>query len=475
MHRTSDPAKDSPQTPPTGSPLSVLPVDQLPIYLVGNAVDRDALYEQLFAHCRRITLRYEDARGDPEFVELPLSGLRQIGFEENDDLFPNDERSFRGFDMLRDFFVFPNKYAGFRLHGLRGLLARMSSHSVDILFEFDTTIPRLASVVTRSQFALFAVPAVNLFEMQCSRIPIRRNESEHQIVPDRSRWLDFEVHRIVDVFAHYPGLREKEPVFPLYNLPATTRHADELLFYTARRLPRQRTEHERRFGTQTRYAGSETFLSLFEPRGLDDEVRVKELSVRALVSNRHLPEQLPVGDTGADFRLADDMSVGFRCIFGPTAPRESLINLERTQRESTRPGPMLWRLINFLSLSHLGLMDPGEKGRPTALRELLAMFADLSDNFSERQLNGIVGVASRPIVRRLRQETGFNAARGIEVSITFDENAFEETGIMVLGAALERFLAEYTAINSFTETVIVSVQRGVVMRWPPRSGLGNTL
>jgi type VI secretion system protein ImpG len=135
----------------------------------------------------------------------------------------------------------------------------------------------------------------------------------------------------------------------------------------------------------------------------------------------------------------------------------------------------MWRLINFLTMSHLGLVDRSVEDKAGGLRELLTLFSDITDSLTERQLRGIVSVTSRPIVRRLRQETGFNAARGIEISVTFDEKAFEETGIMLLGSTLERFFAEYASINSFTETVIVSVQRGVVMRWPPRSGMGRAL
>ena len=40
---------------------------------------------------------------------------------------------------------------------------------------------------------------------------------------------------------------------------------------------------------------------------------------------------------------------------------------------------------------------------------------------------------------------------------------------------LDRFFAEYTSVNSFTETVIESAQRGIVKRWPPRAGNGESL
>ena len=472
-NRTGPPEKDVSGRPPAGAPLAGLAIEELPIHLIGNAGDADAVLEQVLARCRRISLRYLDQRGDPQLRSLGDRRGRAIGFADEEGLQPADDRVFQGFEILRDYFAFPAKYRGFRIDGLHKALAGVEAHAFDLIFEFDTVVPHLASIVGPAMFALHAVPATNLFEMTCSRIPVSRSEHEHPVVADRSRWLDFEVHRILEVFAHYPGRREKIEVFPLYSLPSGTIRAEEALYYTARRLPRLPTEQERRFGRQTRYAGTETFISLFEPAGLDDAERVKELSVRALVSNRHLTEQLPVGDAGADFRLTDDVAVVFKCVAGPTPPRDSLIHVERKQRGALRPGPILWRLVNFLSLNQLGLA--GNVNGGAALRELLALFADLSDGFTERQVRGIENVTSRPVVRMLRQANGFNPARGIEVTITFDEAAFEGTGVMALGAVLDHFLAEYAAINSFTETVIASSKRGEIMRWPPRNGLGGLL
>ena len=99
----------------------------------------------------------------------------------------------------------------------------------------------------------------------------------------------------------------------------------------------------------------------------------------------------------------------------------------------------------------------------------------MSEIVSEQRLRGIEGITSRPIVRRLRQKNGFNAARGIEITVRLDDKAFEGIGIFLLGAVLDRFFAEYTSLNSFTETVIESKQRGVVKRWPPRTGTGQAL
>jgi type VI secretion system protein ImpG len=73
-------------------------------------------------------------------------------------------------------------------------------------------------------------------------------------------------------------------------------------------------------------------------------------------------------------------------------------------------------------------------------------------------------------VRRIQGRLGIGAARGIEVTVAIEEKSFEASGVFLLGAVLERFFAEYAALNHFTQTVVSTVERGVIARWPPRSG-----
>lgn len=195
-----------------------------------------------------------------------------------------------------------------------------------------------------------------------------------------------------------------------------------------------------------------------------------ELSVRALCSNRHLPEHLPVGEGGADFRLLDNVTLDVVCVAGPTPPREPIVRQLRGRTETAHTGSVTWRLINMLSVTHLGLVQHGAGRNAQALREVLSLFADLTDGATERRIRGVRSVDSRPIVRRVRQRIGIGAARGIEVSVTFEERAFEGSGAFLLAAVLDRFFAEYAAMNHFTQLVFRTVERGEVMRFPPRAG-----
>ncbi|MEL7184569.1 MAG: type VI secretion system baseplate subunit TssF, partial [Pseudomonadota bacterium] len=156
-------------------------------------------------------------------------------------------------------------------------------------------------------------------------------------------------------------------------------------------------------------------------------------------------------------------------------PREPLSLLDQDAPHRTVQGDVHWRLISYLALSHFGIEDRQGGTSAAALRELLSLFADLSEATDEKQINGITALDTRPITRLIRREDGHFPARGVEVKITLDEDAFEGTGAILMGAILDRFLAEYAPVNSFTQTVIATQQRGVIKQWPPRTGSGPLL
>lgn len=447
----------------------------LPVHIVANEADSTRLYEKLFANCRQLYFRYLDEFGDQVVITDPRVKLEQIGFEENQTLLPADKRFFSGFDLLRESFIFPHKFLGFRLVGLEHILKKLKARDFDILFAFDQTDQNLSAIVKPQVFSLYSTCLVNLFEMQTGRVPIRSNEHEHHVVPDRSRYLEYEPHRILKVYAHFEGATDKAECFSLYSAPYDDTPSANAVFYTLRRTARRRTVEERRQGKSSNYTGTDMYLSITGGPSIDDLDPVSELSVRALCSNRHLPEHLPVGEGGADFVMNDNTELLVTCTIPPTPPRESIITqLANEPGESLALTPV-WKLINMLSLNNLGISNRGTQNSPAALRELLALFADLSDNTLERRIRGIKSIDSEPVVRRLAQQNGVGAARGLQITITFDEKAFEGSGIFLMGAVLERFFAEYVTINNFTQTVIRSTDRGEIMRWPPRAGIRTTL
>jgi type VI secretion system protein ImpG len=99
---------------------------ELPVYLIGGEADSVALYEQLFADCIGVFFRYLDEFGDPVIIPAPPDCLVQPGFDDADALLPGDNRIFRGFDFLREYFIFPRKFLGFELKKLDKVMPRLA-------------------------------------------------------------------------------------------------------------------------------------------------------------------------------------------------------------------------------------------------------------------------------------------------------------------------------------------------------------
>jgi type VI secretion system protein ImpG len=91
------------------------------------------------------------------------------------------------------------------------------------------------------------------------------------------------------------------------------------------------------------------------------------------------------------------------------------------------------------------------------------------------QVEGLKSVSSRPVTRRVPGPGPIAFGRGLEVTVTFDEAAYGGTGPFLLGAVLERFFSKYVSINGFTQTVVRTLNRGEVMRWPARTGRRHLL
>ena len=117
-------------------------------------------------------------------------------------------------------------------------------------------------------------------------------------------------------------------------------------------------------------------------------------------------------------------------------------------------------------------LTDAEDGRgAAALRELLHLYGDRRTPPSGAGRSRAFGrQRAARVVRRLPLDGPPSFARGVEVTLECDESAFEGTSVVLLGLALDRFFTKYVSINSFTETVLRSVQRGEIVRWPMRIG-----
>jgi len=148
-----------------------------------------------------------------------------------------------------------------------------------------------------------------------------------------------------------------------------------------------------------------------------------------------------------------------RCLAGPTRPH---------QRQPE--GDVGWALVSQLSLNYLSYAGDDPVRAAGALRSLLALYGPPQDPGWQRQLEGLQSVQARQVVRRLPMGGPLTFGTGVEVTARVDEMAFQGGSAFLLGCLLERFFARHVALNTFSETVLQTVTRGELMRWPARIG-----
>ena len=437
-----------------------LKLDELPIFIKGAGEMGMRLYEQVLARASAVVISPPGRL--PTWREvLNDRPIAAVGFTDQEALLPYGKRSFAGYRLLQEYFSFPSRFLFFSLQGLAPALRKADTQELDIQIVLDRRDDTLEGVVDKSRLALFCAPAVNLFPVKTDRIHLNERDADYHIVPDRTRPYDFEVHGVTDVLGFGASVTEKRRFLPLY-APLESREVNsEPAYYTISREPRLLSEKQRVQGPRSKYVGSEVFLSLVDAQEGPYKSDLKQLSVDVLCSNRDLPLHMPLGVGDSDFILEAGAPIhGLRCVAGPTPPRESHAH-----------GDTAWRLISHLSFNYLSLANTDAVQGASVLRELLRLYGDFADNSVRKQIEGIRGLTSTGITRRLPISGPTVFGRGVEMQVTLDEASFEGSGTFLLGFTLAQFFARFVSINSFTETVLFTPQRGEVARWPVTLGL----
>ena len=427
-------------------PISELEWDRVRFFLQGQHQHVFLLYELLFNHVCHVEC--EVSRQDGKTVRIPLAAdaVQPVGFERGEGIMPAMKRSFPGYNLLFEYFSFPEKFLFLDLAGLDRLAGHDLADTMRILIYLDTT-PKARLPVDKNTFQLNAAPAINLFSRIAEPIRVEYRKPDYPVIPDIRRQEATEVFSVDRVSASSGGKVERTIDFkPFYSV----RH----------HLGEGQAEDRRAFWHLKRRAsgkkgdgGTDLFLSFTDLELKPEDPGVEILTVHVTCTNRDLPGRLPFGDADGDFDLETA---------APVARISSLIKPTATRRPFLE-GALQWRLISHLSLNYMSLVAGGED----ALKEILSLYDFENSPATRQQIQGIAGLASQYVTKRV----GRSFCRGIQTTITFDEDKYVGAGLYLFSAILERFLGQYVSVNSFSQLVVKTLQKkDVVKRWPPRSG-----
>ncbi|MGJ3627058.1 type VI secretion system baseplate subunit TssF [Sphingomonas sp. MMS24-JH45] len=132
-------------------------------------------------------------------MKLPIpSGA---GFDDDCALLPPDLRTFRGYRLLSEYFACPERFLFATLCGSRPRV-RVGRRGVRRRHPARRADPTPTGAIGAANFRLFATPAINLFEKQLGRVPLTTRTAEHQLIADRTKPLDYEIFRVLEVTAY---------------------------------------------------------------------------------------------------------------------------------------------------------------------------------------------------------------------------------------------------------------------------------
>ncbi len=440
------------------------PPKSLRFYLNGDPQLVFPLYEIIFNHATAVEFRPKEAPfGNktlktlmnlklklPEPVIIPaVDSIKQIGFDESEAVLPFTKRSFMGYRLLSEYFAFPYKFLFFDLFGLDRAVEQMFGSHFDIIIHLKDVTPPIAPVVAET-FRMGCTPIINLFSRLTDPIYLSQQKYEYQVIPDVHRQSTTEIYSIEGVVSSDPRTNTTREFAPFYSLKHAFGEQMEKAFWYAVRRDSQRPNDE----------GTEMFMSLVDMNFNPRVPAVDVLNVRATCTNRDLPARLPFGGKEGDFEVEGTALLSrVRCLTKPTE------TIRPPQRRAAQ-----WRLISHLNLNYLSLVN-GEEAVPEALQEILHLYNFNDSSVTRKQILGITGIESRKVIRKIGGRVGAGFVRGIETTVTFDEEQFVGSGMFLFACVLERFLGLYASLNSFNQMVLRTEQREEdVKQFPARAG-----
>jgi type VI secretion system protein ImpG len=420
-----------------GAKLEELPIKKLRFYLHGSSTLVSTLYEILFCNVRGVAVLGE---GGPVF--LPQDSILPVGFGLDEDVIPYPPHSHPGYRLIQEYFALPQKFFFFDLDNLARHQCR---EELDILFLVNKSAPR-GLVVDQRTFMLGCTPIINLFAKTTEPIRLDHRQSEYRLVPDIRRERTHEIHSIVSVSSSSNPAEETAMLQPFYSFHHQMNGREPNAFWHSRRLPTGRDD----------LPGTDVLLSFLD---LDFKAQLpptQTVFAHALCTNRELPLEVPAG---AKLQIEEAAPVAhIQCVHKPTPPAYPPLQ-----------GTTLWALISNLSLNYLSLGAGKQSLEP--LREILRLYSFSDQPSTFQQVNGIVDMECRRVVRRVGADSWRGFCQGTEVTLTFDESAYAGSGAFLLASVLQRFFALYASVNSFSQLVIRSMQReGEWRRWAPMAG-----
>ena len=433
--------------------LVQLNLRSLRVFIDGESAFCAGLKDTLFI---RPVRAYVEFSGNGRWIMLDKTPIDAVGFAKDEALIPFPDCGHTPYRLLTEYFTFPEKFNFFDidLQAIRRFLPEtcreFTLHLALGSLRSDSNVARLLGTLSADRLLLGCTPVINVFQQEGTPIKLSSSGGYYPVLADSRDASAYEVLAIdslelaVETAQGAPSTTEIRPFYSLHHGEGfnETRH-----YWTLRRdgdLASKSRRHE-------------TAISIVDMNFKPAARQTGTLNIVLTCSNCDLPSTLPYDLPEGDLSMKGGaIKYPIRFLRKPSASHR--FQCERGAH---------WRLISHLSLNHLSL----EKDGVEALREMLNLY-DLTGSIVARsQIGGIAAIGYAAAKAWLPGDFPPRLARGIEVRLVLDDDAFVGSGIHGFARVMEQFFGLYVYSNSFTQLIIVSKHSGKeLLRCLPRSG-----
>jgi type VI secretion system protein ImpG len=370
----------------------------------------------------------------------PEQAVTPCGFLDEESILPLDSRSFKGYSLLLEYFVFPEKFFFIDFNGFEKIPVGDPSpqnFSFQLTFNGDFPPDKPFSI---DNFRLFCSPVANIFKKNLEPVLFDGKETEYRLTADAEYPASVRPHSIISVVGIDRSTGERNSYEPLYSFSAAAKKPMRTYSCQYRIAPGGgRRDIYMSFGGD-----------ILSDKGRGGQLREENCTIEAWCTNGVLPREEireeGILNPGTDF---PDF-VTFMNITRPTLPVSPPLE-----------GDYLWVFLSHLSSTFTTLSSA------STLKPLLRLYDWSGSEGQGRKIEAITDVTSKPV----DQIVNGSSIRGVEFTVALQETDFLDDGdARLFGQVLKEFLAQYVSINTFLELVFVMKPSGLTIRWNSLKG-----
>lgn len=405
----------------------------LRLQLFGELTARLQSYDLLMGvdgdrrHLSRVRVKARHAGGELVY-SLGPEAVMPAGFAPEESLLPLGEASPRGFGLIMEYFLFPEKFQAVLLGGLERLAGLEGLQSLELEFDFNQPWPSNLRL-SPQEIRLGCVPAANLFRSDGEPIRLDQLHSSYKVqvdIQNPDMYQVFSVDRVEGMGLGDGRRRLYQPFFAARNrLDGPAEGLEGPYFVLNRR--------------RSPWGGLDVYLSLMDPAGKGALPSEETLSLRLTCTNgaqgaEPLPGQINQAVSGTPDALRP------RNLTQPTAPI------------FPHPGSRsLWTWLSQASLNYINLASAQR------LRQLMSLHEIEQDEANQRRIQGVRSAK----LKTVREMVSGSLVTGNLLALVLEEDHFTSPGdIQMFCRVLAGFLGAYASINSFMRLAVVLAPSG---------------